>query len=137
MSSNLDNLVKANQLKNESFDEREFNGLLKSGITRLNDAANKDLDIESQFLLAYNAAHSLALAALRWHGYRADNRYIVFQVLPHTVGVGPEIWRVLAKCHDMRNVAEYEGMLDTNEQMIRELLKATKELEEKVSSLKK
>jgi len=42
----------------------------------------------------------LCLAALRRLGYRAENRYIVFQVLPHTLGLGPEVWRVLAKCHE-------------------------------------
>jgi hypothetical protein len=28
---------------------------------------------------------------LRHSGYRAANRYIVFQVLPHTLGLGPEV----------------------------------------------
>ena len=35
----------------------------------------------------------------------------MFQVLPHTLGVGPEVWRVLARCHDLRNRGEYEGDL--------------------------
>lgn len=71
-------------------------------IATRHDAANPSLAAESRFDLAYNAAHSLSLAALRWHGYRSSNRYLVFQVLPHTIGVGPEVWRVLAKCHDCR-----------------------------------
>jgi len=33
-----------------------------------------------------------------------------FQVLPDTLGLGPEVWRVLSKCHDMRNRTEYEGI---------------------------
>ena len=40
--------------------------------------------IESRFDLAYNPSHALALANLRWHGYRSDIRYIVFQCLQHT-----------------------------------------------------
>jgi len=132
----LENLVKTKQLKIESFDQSEFDGLLKSGRVKLKDSTNKQLDIESKFLLAYNAAHSLALAALRFHGYRPDSRYIVFQALQHTVGVGPEVWRVLAKCHDKRNVAEYEGSLDINEQFFQELLDATHVLLEKVDELK-
>ena len=106
-SSNLDNLVKNNQLKNEPYEQNEFHGLIKSGKTRLRDANNVTLSEESRFDLAYNAAHSLALAALRRLGYRPDNRYVVFQALPHTLGVDSGIWRILAKCHDMRNVAEY------------------------------
>ena len=64
---------------------------------RLQDAAHTELSLEGRFDLAYNAAHALCLAALRWHGYRPVNRYIVFQVLPQTLGLGPEVWRVLAK----------------------------------------
>lgn len=123
--SNLENLVKTNKLKVEPFEKNEFQGLVKSGKARLRDASNAKLAQESQFDLAYNAAHSLALAALRWHGYRPDNRYIVFQVLPHTLGIGPEVWRVLAKCHDMRNIAEYEGYLEIDEQILKDLLSAT------------
>jgi hypothetical protein len=109
ISTNLDNLVKAGQLKTEPMNLLEFNGLVRAGQARLRDANNSALSIESRFDLAYNAAHSLALAALRWHGYRSANRYLVFQVLPLTIGVGPEVWRILAKCHERRNLAEYEG----------------------------
>lgn len=31
------------------------------------------------------------------YGYRFENPYLVFQVLEQTLGLGPEIWRVLAK----------------------------------------
>jgi hypothetical protein len=93
-------------LKAEPPNDTEIAGLLRTGIARLVDATNDALAIESRFDLAYNAAHSLCLAALRKAGYRASNRYIVFQVLPHTLGLGPEIWRVLDKCHNARNRAE-------------------------------
>ncbi len=119
---NLDNLVKTGQLKVEPMNELEFSGLLRSGKARLHDATNPSLAEESQFDLAYNAAHSLSLAALRWHGYRCNNRYLVFQVLPHTLGIGPEVWRVLAKCHDSRNLAEYEGYFEIDEQLLKDLL---------------
>lgn len=122
---NLDNLVKTGQLKNEPMNQLEFSGLLRSGQSRLNDAINTTLAKESRFDLAYNAAHALSLAALRWHGYRAGNRYLVFQSLPHTIGVGPETWRILAKCHDLRNLAEYEGFLDIDDQLLDELIIAT------------
>ena|SRR3990167_10357141 len=133
---NLDNLVKTGQLKVEPMNPLEFSGLLHSGEARLHDAANPSLAAESRFDLAYNAAHSLSLAALRWHGYRSGNRYLVFQVLPHTIGVGPEVWRVLAKCHDCRNVAEYEGYFEIDEQLLKDLLTATQTLLARVSSLK-
>ncbi len=128
---NLDNLVKSRQLKVEAFDQKEFDGLVKSAQRRFVDANNASLSIESRFDLAYNAAHSFALAALRRQGYRAENRYIVFQVLPHTLGLGPEVWRVLTKCHERRNVIEYEGYFEIEEQLLEDLLVATKILRDK------
>ncbi len=83
------------------------------------------LALESRFDLAYNAAHALCLAALRRKGYRASNRYIVFQVLPHTLGLGPEVWRVLDKCHNTRNLGEYEGLLDVDARLVADLITAT------------
>ncbi len=64
---NLDNLVKTHKLKSEPYNEKEFEGLVKSGKARLLDAKNTNLASESRFDLAYNAAHAFALSALRWH----------------------------------------------------------------------
>ena len=102
----------------------EFVGLVRSAERRLNDARKTNLSLESRFDLAYNAAHALCLAALRWHGYRSGNRYIVFQLLPQTLGLGPAVWRVLAKCHDIRNLGEYEGDLDVDERIVMDLIVA-------------
>jgi len=134
-SQQLDNLVKTKSLKAEPGSQSEFDGLLRSGRARLIDARNDTLSIESRFDLAYNAAHALALAAMRWHGYRSENRYLVFQTLEHTLGIAPEVWRVLAMCHDKRNLAEYEGHLEIDDQLISDLIKATVLLLEKVSAL--
>lgn len=110
MTSPLDALSgPGKSLKREPPDAAEFAGLRQSALARLGDAENIENSLEGRFDLAYNAAHALCLAALRWHGFRSNHRYIVFQVLPHTLGLGPEVWRVLAKCHDVRNLGEYEG----------------------------
>lgn len=125
MTSPLENLARQTlHLSAEPWDEQEFQGLIRSGKTRLNDARRETLSPESRFDLAYNAAHALCLAALRQSGYRAKNRYIVFQVLPHTLGLGPEIWRVLAKCREMRNLSEYEGDLNVDERIATDLINA-------------
>lgn len=135
-SHKLDNLVKIGQMKTEPGSQSEFDGLLRSARARLIDARNETLSIESRFDLAYNdASHALALAALRWHGYRSENRYLVFQVLEQTLGIAPEVWRVLAKCHEKRNLAEYEGHLEIDNQLIVDLIKAGVLLLEKVSAL--
>ncbi len=122
----LDNLCgPGKQLKAEAPDAAELAGLLRTGLARLADARNTSLALESRFDLAYNAAHALCLAALRRKGYRAGNRYIVFQVLPHTLGLGPEVWRVLDKCHNTRNLGEYEGLLDVDARLVADLITAT------------
>lgn len=89
MSSRLDNLTRAGgSLTAEPPNPDEYAGLNKSGLARLQDSANVSLALESRFDLAYNAAHALCLAALRNCGYRPKHRYIVFQVLPETLGLG-------------------------------------------------
>lgn len=81
----LDNLVKVNQLKLEPADAKEFLGMLRAGDTKLKDSLIDGLSEDSQFFLAYGAAHAFSLAALRWHGYRSESRYLVFQCLQHTL----------------------------------------------------
>lgn len=126
-SEKLDNLVEIGQLKHEPPDLREFNGLVAAARQALNDACVEGLSEEGRFSLAYGAAHALALAAMRWHGYRSDHRYLVFQCLEHTVGMRPGKWRVLAECHRHRNLQEYEGRLDIPRQLIEELVAITEE----------
>ena len=123
-SDNLANLVRPGGLIAEPPDQGEFDGLLSSGKDRLVDAHRSFLSLASQFDLGYNAVHALALAALRWHGYRSNKRYLVFQCIPHTLGLGPEVWKVLDLCHRRRNVAEYEGHCDVEVQLVEDLLTA-------------
>jgi hypothetical protein len=127
VTSPLENLCgPGKSLREEAPDAKEFAGLRHSGLTRLADAEKKANSVESRFDLAYNAAHALCLAALRHSGYRATNRYVVFQVLPHTLGLAPEVWRVLARCHDLRNRGEYEGDLDIDERLLADAIDACK-----------
>ena len=113
-SPELDRLVDPRGLKREPPSRTEYEGLVHSGKARLKDAGNEDLSLESRFDLSYNAAHALALAALRRMGYRSSNRYLVFQTLPHTAGLPASVWRVLGTCHQKRNLAEYEGGYSVN-----------------------
>ena len=124
----LDNLARIGKLKREPPSRREFDSLVRSGAARLADAANPDLALESRFDLAYNAAHALALAALRRLGYRSQNRYLVFQALAHTTSLPTSTWRVLTKCHERRNLAEYEGLLEVDERLVADLILATQAL---------
>lgn len=124
-SAELDNLARIGQLKREPPAPRELVGLRVSGERRLADAQRAELAFDSRFDLAYNAAHALALCALRRLGLRSDSRYLVFQVLPHTLGLPPAQWRVLATAHQRRNLAEYEGHLEHDERLLADMLAAT------------
>jgi hypothetical protein len=136
VTSPLENLCDPGRpLKREPPDAKEFAGLRRSAIARLTDSAKSTNSLESRFDLAYNAAHGLCLAALRWYGYRPSNRYIVFQALPHTLGLGPEVWRVLDKCHSVRNLGEYEGDLNVDERLTADLITACRSVLAKLDSL--
>jgi hypothetical protein len=124
----LENLEKIGRLKFETPDQAEFNGLLESAKRRLNDATVEEVSEEGRFLSAYGAAHALSVAALRWHGYRASERYLVFQCLEHTVGLDSAKWRVLDKCHKQRNLAEYEGQLEISTRSLIGLIEITGDL---------
>jgi hypothetical protein len=117
----LDNLVRIGQLKAEPCNMAEVRRMVAMAQARLVDAKLANLSAEGRFTSAYNAAHAAALAALRWHGYRSENRFTVFQCLAHTVGWPASKWRVLDAAHQKRNLAEYEGYLEVEESVIAEL----------------
>jgi hypothetical protein len=131
----LDNLVRGGQLKAEPPSQSELDALIRSGLARLDDAGNPALSLDSRFDLAYNAAHALSLAALRWHGYRSDNRYLVFQTLAHTLSLPAELWRVLDTAHRKRNFVEYEGVADVDEQLVAAVIRVAREVANRVSRL--
>ena len=131
----LDNLVTIKALNREPPNQVEFDGMVLAATTKLQDVKLQGLSLDSQFSLAYGAAHALALAALRWHGYRSDKRYIVFQCLQHTVRLENEKCRVLDQCHRRRNLAEYEGHMDIDAQLLKELITLTNDLLDRVKAL--
>jgi len=131
----LQNLQKIGKLKAEPPNQVEFDGLVMSAKRKLPDAENPTLSPDSRFILAYDAAHSLALAALRWHGLRSEARYIVFQVLGHTAAFPTAKWRFLDDCHQKRNAALYDGQYFDDEKLIKELIAVAKDLQAAVAAL--
>jgi hypothetical protein len=124
----LRNLAKIGQLKTEPRNMQEVKRLLSMARTRLEDASLQKMSLEGRFTSAYNASHAAALAALRWHGYRSENRFTVFQCLVHTLGWSASQWRVLDAAHQKRNLAEYEGFLDVQEALVTELIDLAQKL---------
>jgi len=124
----LENLARIREIHSEPPDKREFKGLVSAAVDRLTDAENQGLTYASRFDLAYNAAHGLALAALRAAGYRSDKRYLVFQCLVYTVNLTKGQVRLFSVCHDRRNRAEYEGQFESDESLLAELIENSKKL---------
>jgi hypothetical protein len=135
MPSQLDNLVRIGKLKTEPPAQAELDGLMRSGAARIKDAENEALSLESRFDLAYNAAHAFSLAALRFRGYRSENRYLVFQTLVHTVNLPTTQWRVLDEAHKKRNLAEYEGDVDLDSTLVAAVIRVAREVEARVIAL--
>ena len=136
MTSALERLAgPGKSLSVEAPDAKEFEGLKRAGLARLRDASNRQNSLEGRFDLAYNAAHALSLAALRWHGYRSENRYLVFQSLTHTLALEAAQWRVLDQAHNKRNLAEYEGDLDVDDALVEALVRVAQVVAERVKAL--
>ena len=131
----LDNLVKINRIKAGPASRSEFDGMVASARTRLTDAQNESLDPDSQFDLAYGAAHRLALAALRHKGYRSENRITVFQTLVHTLGSDKSDVQIFLKAHNERNLAEYQGRMEIDARLLADLIRCTKRLGKAVGKL--
>jgi hypothetical protein len=136
MASPLENLVAQKQLKVEPFAQAEIDSLLKRAAGLLTDAGNKALGPASRFALAYDAAFTLATAALRMSGYRADisrgHRAIIFQVLPHTLNAPTELWTGLTAMHDRRNAVEYSAALAPTDAEVADLLSMSRKLDNMV-----
>ncbi len=122
MSSDaLGNLAKIGRIKAEPMNRAEIDRMLVMARKRLADSSYPQVSQEGRFTSVYNAIHGAALVALRWHGYRSENRYIVFQSLGHTLAWPASLWRVLDAAHQKCNLAEYEGFLEIEESAIAEL----------------
>lgn len=59
----------------------------------------------------------------------------MFQVLPDTLGLGPDVWRILSKCHDLRNHTEYEGAAEPDDRLVEDLIAASQAVAAKLVRL--
>jgi hypothetical protein len=123
--SALENLANSHQLKRETYDPAEAERLLAMAARRLADARISSQSLEGRFLATYHAAHAASLVSLRMHGYRSENRYLIFQCLTHTLSWSAAKWRVLDDAHRKRNLAEYEGFLEVEVRAVEELIELT------------
>lgn len=131
--SALDNLVRIGQLKPEPPADDEIGTYRRKASLYLRDAALDGMSSAGRFMLAYDAAHALAFAALRAKGYRPDaargHRAIVFQTLEATAEAPRELWVALDRYHTRRNASEYSAMIEASKTEADDLLDLAKRLE--------
>ena len=104
---------------------------------RLRDSEIKEVSIEGRFTFAYNAAHSAALSALRWHGYRCENELTAFHCLGETLGWPTNRWQTFDAIHHKRNRVEYEGYAEIEQSTMDSLRSLTASLIKDVDALMK
>jgi len=129
----LANLAASGQLLAEPTSANEMQRFLASARRLLKDASLRQLSAESRFMMAYSAAHTLSLAALRANGYRPSqsrgHRALVFQSLAHTISAQPALWATLNRYHTKRNKSEYEAVAGFTEAEAEELRGLAAEVE--------
>ncbi len=137
-SPQLKNLEGIGSLVGEATSRGEIQRLLSLANASLSGAQTKSLAVEPRFQLAYGAAHHLALAALRANDYRTatreGHRMLVFQTLPHTVGLDPSVARTLDRAHRKRNELEYTGAVDVPASETDDLIGAVRVLQQTVQT---
>ena len=115
---------------------------IKNAVTDLVDAKNTTVSSVGRFKHAYDAAHALAIAAIKISGFRPTNdlghRQLVFSALEHAVpAVGRDL-PIFNDAHKARNRSEYEGApISVTESRLEELIKAADGLLEEVRFMHK
>ena len=61
----------------------------------------------------------------------SESRYLVFQCTQHTLDLAAEHWRVLDEAHRKRNLAEYEGDIDVDDQLLEALIRVADKIASK------
>ena len=137
-SQQLKNLERIGTLVPEPTSHAEVRRLLDLAQASLSGARTTSLAVEPRFLLAYSAAHHLALAALRANDYRTaareGHRMLVFQTLPNTVGLDVGVSRTFDRAHRKRNELEYTGAVDVPASETEDLIAAVGKLQQSVEA---
>ncbi len=132
MNDPLASLAKSGLLKVQPTSKTELAGFLANAEQSLADARIAAVSSANRFKLAYDAAHALALAAMRARGYRPGagpgHRAIVFQSLVHTIGAPSKLASSLNRYHTKRNRSEYDGLVTATDAEAKDLLALTVEL---------
>jgi hypothetical protein len=127
----LENLI-GKGLQHEPYSAEEIRRLCLKIATKLADAQNVDISLDSRFDLAYEALLQIGLAALRANGLRPDSRgghhVMALQTLDTTINYPREKLRLLDIFRRQRAAGLYDGSFEPSEAEVQALLAALTEL---------
>ncbi len=112
----LENLVKINKLSPHVSNATEVGRLLAASRRNVADSSVAMISDETRFDAAYKAIMQCGLVGLLANNYRLStttpgHHQTVIQCLELTMGVPPEVWRVLDALRKKRNLNDYGGGL--------------------------
>lgn len=120
-------------LREEATSPSEVQGLLASAAAFLADAKRDGNSDQTRYNIAYEAAHALALAAMRACGLRPaqgpGHRAMVFSVLDATTVAPPKVCIPLSKANEKRNRLTYDGLTTFSRAELEELIQCVQALD--------
>lgn len=128
----LENLI-GKGLQREPASQAEIARFLAKIDTKLADAQNTTLSLDTRFDVAYEALLQIGLAALRANGYRPDSRgghhVLALQTLPATIGYPRERIRLLDEFRRQRGLGLYDGSFDPSAAEVQTLIEEAAKLQ--------
>lgn len=120
-------------LQRESSSTEEIRRFLSKIATKVNDAREQRISLDSRFDIAYEALLQIGLVALRAHDLRPDSRgghhVLALQTLGTTIGAPREQVRLLDEFRRQRAVGLYDGSFVPTEKELGELISNVEEIQ--------
>ena len=127
----LENLI-GKGLQREPTHPAEIARFLAKIATKLADAQNTALSLDTRFDVAYEALLQTGIAALRANGFRPDSRgghhMLALQTLAITIGYPRERTRLLDEYRRQRGLGLYDGSFDPSATEVTALIDEARKL---------
>src|SRR3972149_8129655 len=134
---NLEGLLAQGRLRRRSAGKEEIQGMLQVAARDFQDAVVPGLSSDRRFIIAYEAALTLATIPLRCAGYETHGQghhWTTFQALPLTMGDElQDLSDYFESCRNKRNVGAYDRSGGISRSEAAELLEEARRFKEKVT----
>jgi hypothetical protein len=142
LTDRLANFEKTRHLALHPSDPAEIRQHVFKAGNYLKDAQNAANSLDTRFTVANSAGHQLLTAALKLKGYRTTNekghRMILYELLDGLVPGAAGAKESLARAHNARNKADYDGDdFDVTEGLVEDVLEGVKSVKEEVDLMLK